>query len=207
MSITFKAKKQYYFGLLIISLILIPILCFASFVLYLQPSYGQLDVDNWQTYVDPDKKFALFYPFAWITKGKENFLSSNDLTLTNPNATKPIQITITYIMNDSSLNYTGNEIIVPANNLRNLEGQLKGAYQQYVVVGKGSPAYSVYGFPTASDIVDYTKYNGQTGRMLNVLGVVKGKSSFLLSYSNSKQGFYKSLPIVSEIMKSIVILK
>lgn len=57
------------------------------------------------------------------------------------------------------------------------------------------------------DIVDYTKYNGQTGRMLNVLGIVKGKSSFLLSYSNSKQAFYKSLPIFSEIAKSVVILK
>ena len=90
--------------------------------LYLQPSYGQLDVNNWQTYVDPDKKFTLFYPPGWTTKGKENFLSSIDLTLTNPNSTKPFQITITYIMNDSSLNYTGNEIIVPANNLRNLEG-------------------------------------------------------------------------------------
>jgi hypothetical protein len=61
------------------------------------------------------------------------------------------------------------------------------------------------GFPTASHIVDYTKYNGQTGRMLNVLGIVKGKSSFLFSYSNSKQAFYISLPIVSEILKSIVI--
>ncbi|MGA7008513.1 MAG: hypothetical protein WB612_02130 [Nitrososphaeraceae archaeon] len=189
------------------SLIVTPILFFSIFVLYLQPSYGQLDLDNWQTYVHPDKKFTLFYPPGWITKGKENFLSSIDLTLTNPNATKPFQITITYIMNDSSLNYTGNEIIVPANNLRNLEGQLKGAYQQYIVVGKGSPAYSIYGFPTASDIVDYTKYNGQAGRMLNVLGIVKGKSSFLLSYSNDKQAFYKSLPIVSEIMKSVVILK
>ena len=84
---------------------------------------------------------------------------------------------------------------------------MKGAYQQYTVIGKGSPAYSVYGFPTASDIVDYTKYNGQTGRMLNVLGIVKGKSSFLLSYSNNKLVFYKSLPIVSEIIKSVVILK
>ena len=105
------------------SLIVTPILFFSIFVLYLQPSYGQLDVDNWQTYVDPDKKFTLFYPPGWTTKGKENFLSSIDLTLTNPNATKPFQITITYIMNDSSLNYTGNEIIVPANNLRNLEGR------------------------------------------------------------------------------------
>src|SRR6476660_9684555 len=207
MLITFKAKIPYYFGLLIMSLIVTPILFFAIFVLYLQSSYGQLDVDNWPTYVDPDNKFTLFYPSAWITKGKENFLSSNDLTLANPNATKPFQITSTYIMNDSSLNYTGNEIIVPANNLLNIEGQLKEAYQQYIVVAKGSPAYSIYGFPTASDIVDYTKYNGQTGRMLNVLGIINGKSSFLLSYSNNKLAFYKSFPIVSEIMKSIVILK
>ncbi|MFZ0404692.1 MAG: hypothetical protein WAL79_02615 [Nitrososphaeraceae archaeon] len=205
--LTFKAKNPYYFGLLIMSLIVMPMLYFAIFSLYLQPSYGQLDVDNWQTYVDPDKKFTLFYPPGWTTKGKENFLSSIDLTLTNPNATNFFQITITYIVNDSSLNYTGNEIIAPGNNLKNLEGQLKGAYQQYTVIGKGSPAYSVYGFPTASDIVDYTKYNGQTGRMLNVLGIVKGKSSFLLSYSNNKLAFYKSLPIVSEIIKSVVILK
>lgn len=207
MLIILKEKDPYYFGLRIVSLIVTPILCLAIFELYLQPTYGQLNVGNWQTYVDPDNKFTLFYPPGWTTRGRENFLSSIDLTLTNPNATKPLQITITYIINDSSLNYTGNEIIVPSNNLRDLEGQLKGAYQQYIVVGKGSPAYSVYGFPTASDIVDYTKYNGQTGRMLNVLGIVKGKSSFLLSYSNNKQAFYKSLPIVSEIMKSIVILR
>ena len=127
MLITLKANNPYYFGLLIMSLIVTPILCFAIFVLYLQPTYGQLNVDNWQTYVDPDKRFTLFYPPGWTIKGKENFLSSIDLTLTNPNATKPFQITITYIMNDSSLNYTGNEIIVPANNLRNLEEQLKVA--------------------------------------------------------------------------------
>ena len=204
---TLRGKSPYHFSLLIMSPLVIPTLSCAILALFLQPSYGQIEMDNWQTYVDPDKKFTLFYPPEWTTKGKENFLSSIDLTLMNPNSTKPFQITITYNMNDSSLNYSGNEIIVPANNLRNLEGQLKEAYQQFTVVGKGSPAYSVYGFPTASDIVDYTKYNGQTGRMLNVLGVVKGKSSFLLSYSNSKQGFYKSLPIFSEIAKSVVILK
>ena len=207
MFMTLKGKSPYHFGLLIMSPLVIPTLSCAIFALFLQPSYGQIEMDNWQTYVDPNKKFTLFYPPGWITKGKENFLSSIDLTLTNPNATKPFQITTTYIMNDSSLNYTGNEIIVPANNLLNIEGQLKEAYQQYIVVAKGSPAYSIYGFPTASDIVDYTKYNGQTGRMLNVLGIINGKSSFLLSYSNDKQAFYKSLPIVSEIMKSVVILK
>ena len=95
-----------------------------DFRAFFEPSYGQIGMDNWQTYVDPDKKFTLFYPPGWTTKGRENFLSSVDLTLTNPNSTKSFQITISYIMNDSSLNYTGNEIIVPANNLRSLEGQL-----------------------------------------------------------------------------------
>ena len=116
MLITSKTKNPYYFGLLIMSIIVMPILCFAIFVLYLQPTYGQLNVDNWQTYVDPDKRFTFFYSPGWTTKGKENFLSSIDLTLTNPNSTKPFQVTITYFVNDSSLNYTGNEIIVPENN-------------------------------------------------------------------------------------------
>jgi hypothetical protein len=194
-------------SILIIPLIVMPILGSVFFTIILQRGYGQNDINNWQTYVDPDKRFTLFYPPGWTTKGKENFLSSIDLTLTNPNSTKPFQVTITYIVNDSSLNYTGNEIIVPENNLRILEGQLRGGYQLYTFVSKGSPTYSVYGFPTASDIVDYTKHNGQNGRLLNVLGVVRGKGLFLLSYSNNKQGFYKLLPVVSEITKSIVILK
>ena len=126
MLIILKGKNPYFFCPLIVSLIVMPILCCAIFALYLQPSYGQLDVDNWQTYVDPDKKFTLFYPPGWTTKGKENFLSSIDLTLANPNATKQFKITITYIVNDSSRNHTGNEIIDPANNLRNLERQTEG---------------------------------------------------------------------------------
>ena len=69
---------------------------------------------------------------------------------------------------------------------------------------KCSSTNSVYGFPTASDIVDYTKHNGQNGRLLIVLGVVQGKVYFY--YLISKQ-VYKLLPVVSEIMKSIVILK
>ena len=54
--------------------------------------------------------------------------------------------------------------------------------------------------------MDDKKYNGQAGRMLNVFAIINGKSSFLLSYSNNKQAFYKSLPTVLAITKSIVIL-
>ena len=117
-------------SILIIPLIVMTVLESVFFTIILQLGYGQNEINNWQTYIDPDKRFTLFYPPGWTSKGKENFLSSIDLTLTNPNSTKPFQVTITYIVNDSSLNYTGNEIIVPANNLQNLEGQLKEAYQQ-----------------------------------------------------------------------------
>ena len=103
-------------SILTISLIVMPVLESVFFTITLQHGYGQNEMNNWQTYVDPDKRFTLFYPPGWTAEGKENFLSSIDLTLTNPNSTKPFQVTITYFVNDSSLNYTGNEIIVPENN-------------------------------------------------------------------------------------------
>ncbi len=183
-----------------------PFLGYEVLMFAVQSAYGQIEIHNWQTFVDPDKKFTLFYPPGWTIKGKENFLSSIDLTLTNPNSSS-LQIAIAYTINDSSLNYTGYETIVPENNLRNLEEQTKTAFQLYNIVGKGSPTYTIYGFPTASNIVDYIKYNGEKGRMLNILSIVKGKNSFFLSYSNNKQAFYKLLPTLNELMKSIVILK
>lgn len=170
----------------------------------LQSSYEQ--IENWQTYVDPEKRFTLFYPLGWTAKGKENFLSSTDLTLTNPNSTR-LKITITYIINDSSLNYTGNQIIVPENNLVNIEEQFMPIYQQYSIISKDSSRYNVYGFPTASDVANYIKHNGETGRVLNILGIIKGTNSFLFTYSNSIQAYYKYLQTIGEIIKSIIILK
>jgi len=171
-----------------------------------QTSFGQA-IETWQTYVDPDKKFTLYYPPGLQAKGKENFLSSTDLTLTKPNSPRSFQITISYTLNDTSLNYTGKEDIIPENDLRNLEEQLKPAYQIYNVVEGNLTSYDLYGFPTSGNIVDYTKHDGESGRTLNVLGIVKGKNSFLFSYSNSIEAFYKYLPTANEIVKSIVILK
>ncbi len=168
---------------------------------------AQPTVENWKTFVDPEKRFTLFYPPNLQAKGKENFLSSTDLILTNPNASRQFKITVSYVANDSSLNYTGNQKIVPYNDLRNLEQQIKPAFQIYNIVQNSSESYDLYGFPTAGDIIDYTRHNGESGRMLNVLGIVKGKSSFLFSYSNSVEGFDRYLPIVNQIINSIVILK
>ena len=129
------------------------------------------------------------------------------MILTNPNASRQFKITVGYVANDSSLNYKGNEEIVPYNDLRNLEQQIKPAFQIYNVVQNNSESYNLYGFPTAGNIIDYTKHGGESGRMLNVLGIVKGKNSFFVSYSNNVEGFYKYLPTVNQIINSTVILK
>ncbi len=164
-------------------------------------------MENWNTFVDPEKRFTLFYPPNLQAKGKENFLSSTDLTLTNPNSSRQFKITISYSTNDTNLNYAGNEDIVPYNDLTYLEQQIKPAFQIYNIVQNDSESYNLYGFPTAGNIIDYTKHDGESGRMLNVLGIVKGKNSFFVSYSNSVEGFYKYLPTVNQIIGSIVILK
>lgn len=173
----------------------------------IQPTFAQSAIENWNTFVDPEKRFTLFYPPSLQAKGKENFLSSSDLTLTNPNSSGQFKITISYTANDTSLNHTGNENIVPYNDLRNLEQQIKPAFQIYNVVQNSSDSYNLYGFPTAGNIIEYTKHDGESGRTLNILGIVKDKSSFLFSYFNSIEGFYRYLPTVDQIINSIVILK
>jgi hypothetical protein len=42
---------------------------------------------------------------------------------------------------------------------------------------------------------------------MNVLAIINGKGSFMVSYSNTVEAFYEYLPIVNQIMKSVVILK
>jgi hypothetical protein len=156
--------------------------------------------------VDPEKKFTLFYPPEWIAKGKENFLSTTDLTLTNPKFERPFQVTITYTLNDSSLT-NGTQQTTAENNLRHSEDQMKPSYQKYNIVTKNPENYSIYGFPTASDIADYKKHCGEIGRVLNVNAIINNKNSFLLSYFNNVENFYRQLPIIKSMINSIIILK
>jgi hypothetical protein len=171
-----------------------------------QSSYGQAELEGWKTYVDPEKKFTLFYPSEWIAKGKENFLSTTDLTLTNPKFERPFQVTITYTLNDSSLT-NGTQQTTAENNLRHSEDQMKPSYQKYNIVTKNPENYSIYGFPTASDIADYKKHSGETGRILNVNAIINNKNSFVLSYFNNVENFYRQLPIIKSIISSIITLK
>ena len=183
----------------------IPIILFAVNV---QAAQGQDAMEDWQTYVDPAGRFTVFYPPDLQAQGKENFLSSIDLTLGNSSYPREFKITITYNDDDSSLlQYAEGLELSPENYLLGLENQLKPSYQVYNLVSDTSNSDELYGFPTVSNTVDFTNHHGESGRTMNVLAIINGKGSFMVSYSNTVEAFYEYLPIVNQIMKSVVILK
>jgi hypothetical protein len=176
-------------------------------IINIELTYAQ-NIENWQTFTDPAKRFILFYPPDLQIKGRENFLSSVDLTLGNQNFPREFKITVTYNDDDKSLlNYAQGPEISPDNYLLAVEKQLKPSYQVYDGGAKFLQSENLYGFPTVSNTVDYTNYLGESGRTKNVLAIVNGKGSFLLSYSNSLEAYNGDLPSVNQIIKSIVILK
>jgi hypothetical protein len=176
-------------------------------VLNIESIYAQ-NIENWQTFTDPAKRFILFYPPDLELKGRENFLSSVDVTLGNQNFDRGFKITVTYNDDDKSLlNYAQGQDISPNNYLLAMEEQLKPSYQVYNVGTKFLRSENLYGFPTVSNTVDYTNYLGESGRTKNVLAIVNGKGSFLLSYSNSLEAYNGYIPTVNQIIKAIVILK
>ena len=71
-------------------------------VLNIESIYAQ-NIENWQTFTDPAKRFILFYPPDLELKGRENFLSSVDVTLGNQNFDRGFKITVTYNDDDKSL--------------------------------------------------------------------------------------------------------
>jgi hypothetical protein len=176
-------------------------------ILNIESIYAQ-NIENWLTFTDPAKRFILFYPPDLEIKGRENFLSSVDVTLGNQNFDRGFKITVIYNDDDKSLlNYAQGPEISADNYLLAVEEQLKPSYQIYNVRAKFLHSENLYGFPTVSNTVDYTNYLGESGRTKNVLAIVNGKGSFLFSYSNSLEAYNGYLPTVNQIIKSIVILK
>ena len=189
--------------------IVVGVILFSIFfcILNIESIYAQ-NIENWQTYTDPAKRFILIYPSDLELKGRENFLSSVDVRLGNQNFDRGFKITVTYNDDDKSLlNYAQGQDISLNNYLLAMEEQLKPSYQVYHVGAKFLRSENLYGFPTVSNTVDYTNYLGESGRTKNVLAIVNGKGSFLLSYSNSLEAYNRYLPTVNQIIKSIVILK
>ncbi len=71
-------------------------------ILNIESIYAQ-NIENWLTFTDPAKRFILFYPPDLEIKGRENFLSSVDVTLGNQYFDRGFKITVTYNDDDKSL--------------------------------------------------------------------------------------------------------
>ena len=80
----------------------LPLFSIFLFILNIESIYAQ-NIENWQTFTDPAKRFILFYPPDLELKGRENFLSSVDVTLGNQNFDRGFKITVTYNDDDKSL--------------------------------------------------------------------------------------------------------
>ena len=162
-------------------ILLVTLFSIFLFILNIESIYAQ-NIENWQTFTDPAKRFILFYPPDLEIKGRENFLSSVDVTLGNQNFDRGFKITVTYNDDDKSLlDHVKGLGISPENYLLAVEEQLKPSYQVYNVGTKFLRSENLYGFPTVSNTVDYTNLLGESGRTKNVLAIVNGKGSFLLS--------------------------
>jgi hypothetical protein len=117
-------------------------------------------------------------------------------------------IAVKYNDDDKSLSqYVENLEISPKNYLLGVEKELESSYQNYNLISDTLDTDELYGFPTVSNTVDYTDHLGESGRMMNTLAVINGKGSFIFTYSNSVEQFDQYLPIVDQILKSVVILK
>jgi len=78
-------------------------------------------------------------------------------------------------------------------------------YAFFNSTGKFPHKYTIQELPSASDIIDFEKIEGQPGKMLVVLAKVTDQDSLVIVYSESKRMFYKSLLNVTQIIRSVSI--
>jgi len=116
-----------------------------------------------------------------------------------------MKVSVLYDPNDPLLYSKTGKPVVPSRALTNLESQISTDYF-FNSTGKFPHKYSVQGYESASDMVDYELNEGKPGKMLIVLAKITDKDSLVFSYSESKRTFYKSLSNASQIIKSISIL-
>ena len=166
---------------------------------------GNAQVENWKTYFDTNRKFSFLYPSGWIVNSPHNdFNGYTEVTIVNPHSMR-MKISLLYIPNDPLLDSKTGTPVVPSRALTNWESSISPDYVFFNSTGKFPHKYSIKGYQSASDIVDYEKIQGKPGKMLIVYAKITDKDSLVFSYWESKRTFYKSLSNVSQIINSISI--
>jgi hypothetical protein len=167
---------------------------------------GNAQIENWKRYYDPGQKFSFLHPPNWVVNTTHDDISGyTEVILINPNSTR-MKVSVFYNPNDPLLSSKTGKPVVPSRALRNLESQISTDYFFFNSTGKFPHKYSVLGYESASDMVDYEVSEGKPGKMLIVLAKITDKDSLVFSYSESKRTFYRSLSNSSQIIKSISIL-
>ena len=169
----------------------------------LQPGNGQ--TVNWKRYDDPGQRFTFSYPSNWVINSTHNNDNGyTEASLTNPNSSR-MKVSVTYNAKDSSLHSDTGKPVVISTALADIVDQLAVDYVLFNSTGKFAHKYSIQNHTSASDIVDYEKIEGRPGKMLLIYSKVSDTDSLLFTYMDSKRLFYKELPLISKMIKSVTI--
>jgi hypothetical protein len=165
---------------------------------------GNAQIENWKRYNDPGQKFTFLYPPTWVVNSTrhDNVNGFTEVILKNPNLTR-MKVSLIYTPKDSLLESNTGKPVVPSRALATYEDQISVDYSFFNSTGKFPHKYSIQKYKSASDIIDFEKIKGQTGKMLCVLAKINDKDTLVFSLSDSKRTFYKSLSNASQIIKSI----
>lgn len=167
----------------------------------LQVGNGQ--TQNWKKYNDPGNRFTFLYPANWVINSTHNDVNGyTEASLTNPNSSR-MKVSIVYNAKDSSLHSDGGKPVVLSSALADLEDQISVDYSYFNSTGKFPHKYSIQNHASSSDVIDYEKVEGRPGKMLLIYSKVSDTDSLLFTYMESKRSFYKQLPTVSTIIKSV----
>ena len=168
---------------------------------------GTAQIGNWKKYSNDAIKFKFFYPPNWSIKTThDNITGTTEVIVVNPNSTRA-EISILYNPNEPTLDSKTGKPVVPSRALTNLEKEISVDYVFFNSTGKFPHRYSISDHQSASDVIDYEKSKGKSGKMLIVFAKVNDKDALIFTYTESKRQFYKNLSNISQIIKSIAILE
>jgi len=114
-----------------------------------------------------------------------------------------MKVSVIYVPKDSSLHSDTGKPAVLSTALADIEDQMSSDYFYFNSTGKFPHKYSMKNHSSVSDIVDYEKIEGRPGKMLLVYSKVSDTDTLMFKYMESKRSFYKELPTMSTIIKSV----
>jgi hypothetical protein len=166
--------------------------------------WANAQTQNWKSFNDPGQKFTFLYPPTWIANSTHNNVNGyTEATLVNPNSSR-MKVSIIYTPKDSSLFSDSGKPVLLSKALEDLTNQISVDYLFFNSTGKFPHKYSIQNHPSVSDLIDYEKVAaGRTGKMLLIFSKVSDTDSLQFTYMESKRLFYKELPVVSMVIKSV----